>query len=133
MKRLRAAAVAAGTALLALAAVRRSWSVAVVTGASMEPTLRDGQCVVVRRRATPRTGDVVVFAVGPEHAPPAHRVKRVMAVAGEPVPPWLREAAPYDVLPPGTLAVAGDNSGRSEDSRQLGLVPLDRVVGVVVR
>jgi signal peptidase I len=38
----------------------RSWGLAVVRGRSMEPTLVDGDRLLVRHGATPRVGDVVV-------------------------------------------------------------------------
>jgi signal peptidase I len=130
VRRLRALGGAGLLAAVAGAVVARSrWTSATVVGRSMEPTLHDGQRVLVRRRK-PSRGDVVVFAMPPPAAAPAHRVKRVCAVAGDPVPEWLRGAVPYDVLPAGTVAVTGDNP-RSEDSRHLGLIPLDRVLGVV--
>jgi signal peptidase I len=46
-----------------LARVRRdlaTWGVAVVRGRSMQPTLHDGQRLLVRHGATPRVGDLVV-------------------------------------------------------------------------
>jgi signal peptidase I len=38
----------------------RSWGLAVVRGRSMEPTLLDGDRLLVRHGATPQAGDVVV-------------------------------------------------------------------------
>ena len=38
----------------------RAWGVAVVRGRSMQPTLYDGDRLLVRHGATPRVGDVVV-------------------------------------------------------------------------
>jgi phage repressor protein C with HTH and peptisase S24 domain len=38
----------------------RSWGLAVVRGRSMQPTLVDGDRLLVRHGATPRVGDVVV-------------------------------------------------------------------------
>jgi len=49
----------------------------------------------------------------------AYRVKRVAAIAGEPVPDWAREALSADAetrVPPGKVVVSGDNP-RSQDSR----------------
>ncbi|MGW6502808.1 S26 family signal peptidase [Nonomuraea angiospora] len=36
-------------------------------------------------------------------------------------------------MPPGHLAVRGDNADESFDSRDFGYVPPERVVGVVIR
>ena len=38
----------------------RAWGIAVVRGRSMQPTLYDGDRLLVRHGATPRVGDVVV-------------------------------------------------------------------------
>ena len=37
-----------------------SWGIAVVKGRSMQPTLHDGDRLVVRHGATPRVGDLVI-------------------------------------------------------------------------
>ncbi|GAA2690700.1 MULTISPECIES: S26 family signal peptidase [Actinosynnema] len=106
------------------------WTRVTVRGGSMAPTLRDGQRLVARRRARgPRRGEVVVFRV-PDPVLP-HRIKRVAAVAGDPVPDWLAPTMPgVHRVPAGFVAVAGDNP-RSQDSRQLGLVSCRDVVGAV--
>ncbi len=113
----------------------RWWTRVTVRGHSMAPTLRDGQQLLVRRRRrAPRRGEVVVFTVPGtlrDAADPPCRVKRVAAVAGDPVPDWLTETLPGVAnVPVGHLVVVGDNS-RSQDSRQLGLVACRDVVGTV--
>ena len=81
-----------------------------VTGASMEPTVRDGDWLLVRRsRGTPRIGEVVV-AVDPRE-PERLLVKRVTAIAGDQV------------------TVAGDQPDRSTDSRHFGALPSSAIVG----
>lgn len=60
------AAVAAGVLAGAAATVlllRRSFELVVVHGGSMEPTLRDGDRVLVRRTTVFHRGDVVVVPV----------------------------------------------------------------------
>jgi signal peptidase I len=116
--------------------IRRTWLVVTVHGQSMIPTLRDGQRVVarLRLRAPLVCGDVIVFALRPEQVDPArpddpvHRVKRVAAIAGDPVPAWL----PCDVsrVPDDHVVIVGDNP-QSEDSRQLGFIHRQSVLGVV--
>ena len=106
------------------------WIRVTVRGNSMSPTLIDGQRLLARRlRRDPRRGEVIVFRVPDDQL--AHRIKRVAAVAGDPLPDWLAPTLP-DVshVPPGHVAVAGDNA-RSQDSRQLGLVPCGDIVGAV--
>jgi signal peptidase I len=104
---------------LATECLARPW---VVHGPSMEPTLRAGDRVIVDlwsyRHRPPRRGEVVVFE---GTAPvPATWVKRVAE------PPEGRDPAPRNVW------VLGDNPEVSTDSRQLGPVPVERVVGRVV-
>lgn len=125
-------AMAAGLLLL-----RRHALIITVQGYSMAPTYFNGDRLVVRRGKTCRTGDVVVFRLAPPvpGAPPM-LVKRVAAVAGDPIPDSVRPAVgadfDADVVPPGQFVVLGDNS-RSLDSRKLGLISLDRLVGRVTR
>ncbi|MBO2437505.1 S26 family signal peptidase [Actinomadura nitritigenes] len=135
-----AAGLAAG-ALVALGWARTRLVVVTVDGASMLPTLRDGDRVLARRRPLHRVrrGDVVVLEPPPDGpylpgpAGPDGRtwnVKRVAAVPGDPVPPGI--AGEGGTVPDGALAVLGDNPD-SVDSRQRGLYPGDRLLGVVVR
>jgi len=84
-----------------------------VRGDSMEPTLRDGDRVVVRRLGrAPRVGDVILVA--DPRAPARQLVKRVAAID------------------PRGLALAGDHPDRSTDSRQFGPVDPRSVEGRVV-
>jgi len=103
----------------------------VVLGPSMEPTLRDGDRVLVDLRTLrgrlPRPGDIVVVSwPGDENL-----VKRV---AREPHP----GSDPYPASPLATdsqlepaFVVLGDNPDQSRDSRVFGRVPLHRVRGRV--
>lgn len=106
------------------------WIRVTVRGNSMSPTLHDGQKLVARRRLrTPRRREVIVFRVPDPELP--HRIKRVAAVAGDPVPDWLASTLPELArVPAGFVAVVGDNP-RSQDSRQLGLVDCRDIVGTV--
>ncbi|WP_316759504.1 S26 family signal peptidase [Streptomyces herbicida] len=141
--------VSAGLALARAAELR--WVAVSVSGNSMEPAYREGDRVVVRRRPVPVRGAVVVVERPPYRAPwpdapvardaPAHVIyarhwfiKRVAAVAGDPVPraevPALAEVA-EDTVPEGMLVLLGDNHGNSYDSRSVGYFPADRVLGSV--
>ncbi|MFC5661707.1 S26 family signal peptidase [Kitasatospora misakiensis] len=114
-----------------------------VRGRSMEPALRDGEVVLARRRrgrsgARPQVGQVVVLPiqlpdgarlVGPVAEGDGLWVKRVAALPGHPIPAGV-PGHPGPV-PPGRIAVLGDNAAVSTDSRAVGLVPLDAVVAVV--
>ncbi|MEV5703687.1 S26 family signal peptidase [Actinoallomurus sp. NPDC052274] len=132
---------AAVGALVALAWARKNLVVVAVSGTSMEPTLRDGDRVLVRRRSLPRVrrGDVVVLEPpldGPYLPGPAGpdgriwNVKRAAALPGDRLPPGV--PGDGDIVPPGTLAVFGDNPD-SIDSRRRGLFSGDRLLGVMVR
>lgn len=125
-------------AAVIVASVRRRWLVVTVEGNSMAPTLQHGQRLVAARlmRSTaPCTGQIIVFEVERRfgHGDLMHRVKRVAAIAGDPVPAWVRQALGATAesrVPPGHVVVAGDNP-RSQDSRQLGYVPVRAIVAVV--
>jgi signal peptidase I len=127
--------------LTAVLRLRTRFVVVTVSGESMRPTHSPGDRLLVRRRGgdAVRRGQVVVFAedpvVGPQ-GPCTWLVKRVAAVAGDPVPrdrvPVLRSGAEA-VVPPGRVVVLGDNAARSFDSRHFGYVPAERIVGVAVR
>ncbi len=121
-----------------------------VVSSSMEPALQVGDYYTVRLDSyradrRPERGDVIVYA-GPDGAP---YVKRVIGLGGDPLvlvggrvwfqDRWLRE--PYVkerpfvspprslVVPRGSVFVLGDNRNLSEDSRDYGPVPLERVMG----
>ncbi|MFV2209049.1 S26 family signal peptidase [Actinomadura sp. LOL_016] len=137
----RLSGAAAASALAALWWARRSLVVVTVSGTSMTPALRDGDRVLVRRRALHRVrrGDVVVLEPpldGPYlPGPPGSggrfwNVKRVAALPGDPLPPDVPGGD--GTVPAGTLAVLGDDPG-SVDSRMRGVFPGDRLLGVVVR
>ncbi|MEU5259332.1 S26 family signal peptidase [Amycolatopsis sp. NPDC021455] len=117
--------------------LRGRWFVAVVSGLSMTPALRDGQRVLCRRAGKIRRGVVVVVGHpgrdGPRATRTGYLIKRVAAVPGDPVPraglPALADR-PEDRVPAGMLVLLGDAKG-SIDSAELGYFPVERVIGVV--
>ncbi|MBF9134216.1 S26 family signal peptidase [Plantactinospora sp. S1510] len=153
---------AAGGVVLAAVAtlgwLRHRYLVVTVHGASMEPTYRAGEQLVVRR--TPdralRSSAVVVLrdelkvrvpAPAEVRPRPARSssftgrplgpciIKRAVAVPGDPLPrdtvPALRNA-PESSVPPGKLVLLGDNAQASYDSREHGYYTTDRLLGVVI-
>ncbi|NBC39619.1 S26 family signal peptidase [Corallococcus exiguus] len=142
-------AMSLGAALLVAGAggaawARRRWIVVAVQGNSMSPTLHDGQRLVARRLDRSNgyaRSDVVVFlmpaaqraTLGDQALP--YLVKRLAAVAGDPVPDWARAALGADSetrVPPGKVVVSGDNAV-SQDSRQLGYIDAETLIAVVRR
>ncbi|MFJ4585169.1 S26 family signal peptidase [Streptomyces echinatus] len=139
------AVVLAGTAFR----LRRRYLLVAVRGASMEPALRAGERVVVRRtgmrdvrrgsvvvvrnaaalESPPRPGEVVNRAA---YAPVL--IKRVAAIPGDPLAdvPALARVADA-VVPSDRLVLLGDNALASYDSRQHGYFRAQDVLGVVVR
>ena len=79
----------------------------------MQPHLYAGDCVLIRRGARARRGDVVL--VRRPDRPELLVVKRV-----------------WDVLSDGRLWLAGDNPTHSDDSREFGAVAASAVEGRVV-
>ncbi|MFB6726527.1 S26 family signal peptidase [Kribbella sp. NPDC056345] len=139
------AAVVATTSVVLLVRTRRL-VVVDVQGPSMEPTLYDGDRVLVRRAPLTalRTGDLVVVA-RPHSADFAAAkpwvIKRVAATPGERIPAVIRDSwAENDdlafagaLVPAGRLLLLGDNPIRSGDSRHWGFTTEDAVLGVVTR
>ncbi|MEU9314643.1 S26 family signal peptidase [Streptomyces sp. NPDC048295] len=124
----------------ALSLARRRLLAVTVRGYSMSPALMPGDRLLVlrgtRRVATGRVA--VVVAPHPEHGwhgpedttPDSWYVKRVVAVAGEPVPHWAVRC-PGTHVPPGMLVLLGERPG-SRDSKQCGYCPEDKVIGAVL-
>jgi signal peptidase I len=124
--------------------LRRNWAVITVEGPSMEPTFHQGDRVAVRRTPgfTVSSGDVVVIerrdAFTDQNRRPARAwdgrrwmIKRVGAVAGEPVPDGIPVVDA--VVPAGKLVLLGDNAEASFDSRMIGYFSADLVLGGVAR
>ena len=138
---MRTVAVLAVVAVLVVVTVRRRVVVVSVAGLSMAPTLAPGDRVLVRKVPVGRVrrGDVVVVRElapcrrdGP--AGPRWVVKRVAALPGDPAPSYLPSWARGDgVVAAGTLVLLGDNPAVSRDSRQVGGIPAERLLGVAVR
>ena len=81
-----------------------------VAGRSMEPTLGDGDWLLVRRtKRPPRAGELVV---APDPREPARLVvKRVRSVAGD------------------AVSIEGDHHDASTDSREYGPIRVGSIVG----
>jgi len=123
-----------------------------VEGNSMEPSLHDGQMVVVNRLAyrwsEPSRGDIVVFYFPLD--PSRRFIKRVIGLPGDNVEArdgllYVNGAAldePYLAAPPRyagawqvepeTLFVLGDNRNNSDDSQNWGALPMGEVIGKAV-
>jgi signal peptidase I len=126
-------------------AVRWLFCVVTVRGPSMEPALSDGDRLIARRCgiARLRRGDLVIFREPGRNRPrPAWLtgagadvwvIKRVAAVAGDPVPDCVRPAVgAATIVPPWTIVVLGD-AAESRDSREWGFIPASHVLGIGTR
>lgn len=134
-------------ATLGLSGLRRRFVVIHVAGASMLPTFRHGDRVLVRRGGADRlaVGTVVVLHSPHGTHPPRTRrptrgslggsrwvIKRVAALPGDPVPGSVRAAAQgARVVPAGKLVLLSDNPAGT-DSRRWGLVAADDMLGLVI-
>jgi signal peptidase I len=136
--------------VLGVLLVRRRLAVVEVSGPSMQPTLTTGDRVLVRRAKMDdlRSGLVVVvekprpdggWAGPPPSWPPRQRewlIKRVAALPGDrrpaAVPP--PDSEPDNaVVPRGMFVVLGDNAAWSHDSRMIGCIPAERLLGIMIR
>lgn len=139
--------------LLTLVVHEAVLTVFVVKGPSMEPSLHEGQRVLVWRRAAGASpGDLVVFQN--PNRPEEVLIKRLLAgpsqrvafrrgrlfVDGDPVnEPYVKpgtlegEGRAELTVPADSYYLLGDNRAESVDSRRLGPIPFERVVGRVVR
>ncbi|GAB4488498.1 MAG: signal peptidase I [Anaerolineales bacterium] len=123
-----------------------------VDGFSMQPTLQDGEFVLVNRLAyrfdSPQRGDIVVFHYPPD--PKQDLIKRVIGLPGDTVSvqggvvyvnneplnePYIAQSPLYFgtwVVPQGHLFVLGDNRNDSSDSHSWGMLPFENIVGKAV-
>lgn len=133
--------------VIAIWLLRRSLFAVTVEGGSMEPTLVAGDRLLARRVPAFALcpGQIVIIEkaspvggwhwddTGTTRITDGHwMIKRVAAVPGDPVPPGIAAASGVRV-PPGSIVVLGDNREASIDSRELGLIPVTRVLGVSLR
>lgn len=130
--------------------LHRTVSAFEVEGASMEPTLRSHEFVVVDTIApssrVPQRGEVIIFRYPRD--PSVEYVKRVVGLPGEVIAiargqvwvdgqsltePYRHEIPRYSwgpaAVPSNTIFVLGDNRNSSSDSHLWGSVPLGNVVG----
>jgi len=120
-----------------------------VDGYSMEPTLHNGEFVIVNRLAyrfgQPERGDVIVFQYPRD--PDQEYIKRVIGLPGDRVrvsggkvyvndtqlsEPYIAAAPRYQsewTVPDSNLFVLGDNRNNSSDSHNWGTVPFENVIG----
>ena len=123
-----------------------------VEGNSMEPTLQDGELVVVYRLAyrwqSPDRGDIIVFRFPLDEE--RRFIKRVVGLPGDKIAvhggrvsvngqlldePYIAAPPRYEgewQVPEGELFVLGDNRNNSSDSQNWGPLPLREVIGKAV-
>jgi signal peptidase I len=145
----RAMAVPASAAVVAVAILEAVYP-SVVRGASMRPTLEDGERILIER-FTPTFGSILagdVVVIEPPGLLGERFVKRVVGLPGDVVDVrdgtvWVGDevvarcgvdagCAHTWVVPADSIFVLGDNLARSFDSRYFGTVPLAQVIGRVV-
>ena len=104
-----------------------NFTMSMVKGRSMEPTLHDGQIVLVGKQIpffssnALKRGDIIIF-----HQDGETLVKRVSLVPGDPLPDGR-------TLPQGFFYVLGDNPPMSEDSRSFGPIAATQIVGRLLK
>jgi signal peptidase I len=123
-----------------------------VEGSSMQPTLNDGEYMIINRLAyklgSPSIGDIIVFH--PPRDLAEEYIKRVIGLPGDRVvvsrgrvivndlpldEPYIAAPPAYEgswTVPSGSLFVLGDNRNNSSDSHSWGSVKVDEVIGRAV-
>ena len=123
-----------------------------VEGISMEPSLHEGQFVVVNRLAyrwnEAERGDIIVFRFPLN--PSRRFIKRVIGLPGNTVTirggdvyidgqvleePYLAATPRYDgewIIGPDEVFVLGDNRNNSSDSQNWGPLPTEEIIGKAV-
>jgi signal peptidase I len=123
-----------------------------VDGFSMNPTLQNGEFVLVNRLAyqfgEQEHGDIIVFRHPRD--PEQDLIKRIIGLPGDSVriddgrvsvngvpqdEPYIAAAPIYTgewQVPEGFLFVLGDNRNNSEDSHKWGLLPMENVIGKAI-
>lgn len=123
-----------------------------VDGFSMQPTLQDGEYILVNKLAyktgEPVRGDIIVF-IFPVN-PQEDLIKRVIGLPGDSISihngivsingtplsePYIASPPAYDgdwVVPEDQLFVLGDNRNDSRDSHQWSFLPIENVIGKAV-
>lgn len=123
-----------------------------VEGNSMEPSLHDGEFVVVNRLAyrigQPQRGDIVVFH--PPYDPERRFIKRIVGLPGDTIQvidgtlfvngesldePYILASPTYSgewVVGRDQVFVLGDNRNNSSDSQNWGSLAVDRIIGKAI-
>ncbi len=139
-------------AFLLFFAVDRATARIRVDGNSMEPSLHDGDLVVVNRLAyalgQPSRGDIIVFYF--PFDPQKRYIKRLIGLPGDQIAArggqlYVNGTALYEpytsgestrdgswLVGPSEVFVLGDNRANSSDSSDWGMVPLREVIGKAV-
>jgi len=123
-----------------------------VDGSSMDPTLQNGELVLVNKLAyklgKPQQGDVIVFH--PPIKPTEDYIKRIIGLPGDQVQvisgkvyingkeiqeDYIAAAPIYSGswhVPTDSFFVLGDNRNNSSDSHEWGFVPVENVIGKAI-
>ncbi|MEE0776197.1 MAG: signal peptidase I [Bacillota bacterium] len=140
--------------LACIAIIYFSFGLSIVSGPSMEPTLKDGETLIIRKAMASqycKCGDIAVIA--PSDQANTYLIKRIIAIGVDKVtvrdgavwvngkalkesylPPEATTEGNFQevIVPQGEIFVLGDNREESTDSRELGCFSQKDIFGIVL-
>jgi signal peptidase I len=149
---LRETLITLGLALVIFFILQTTIQSSIVDGSSMQPSLEDGQRLIVIKAAyhfsSPQRGDIII--IHPPVAPQKQWVKRVIGIPGDTIEikngtvyvnnipldePYIKAPPDYTygpvTVPEDNYFVMGDNRNNSTDSHYGWTVPRENIVGEV--
>lgn len=138
-------------AILTVVIINSLFGVVQISGTSMQPTYENGDMVMYKTGSKCKNGDIIIFqSTDEQYGSEKQIIKRVIGVAGDEicveneilyvngkeVHEGYKQGNTGDIaniiIPEGYVYVLGDNREHSKDSRSVGLISVDTIIGRAV-